>query len=240
MLEETQIMTASNTTNQPGSPDQASNPSPSVDSAAVAEGGRKQDPETNAATNRTPCPAETPQAGDQLVPPPDSEAAGDGQTPEEPQSAAASLRAETARRNGCKSHGPTTEEGKSRSRLNALKHGLRSETILLETSSEAEKAVFEDLRTRVEEEFAPRTFEEKLLLESLVHAIWQKRRCLHFETKELRTDFIFHGPVMDRILRYATSADKRLFRALNELKRLQKEDPPQPDDPDIAPQAEGE
>ena len=238
MLEETHIMTASNTTTPPGSPDPANKPSPSVES--VADGGQKQVPETNAPTDGAPSPAGTPQAGDQLVPPPDSEATCDNQTPEESQSVTSSLRAETARRNGSKSHGPTTEEGKSRTRLNALKHGLRAETLLLETSSEAEKAVFEDLRTRVEEEFAPRTLEEQLLIESIVHAIWQKRRCLHFETKELREGFIFHGPVMDRILRYATSADKRLFRVLNELKRLQKENPPQADDPDTAPQAVGE
>ena len=73
----------------------------------------------------------------------------------------------------------------------------------------------------------------------MVHAIWQKKPACSFETKELRQDFIFHGPVPDRLLRYATSADKRMFLVLNELKRLQKEDPPQTDDDDTAPQAEG-
>jgi hypothetical protein len=167
-------------------------------------------------------------------------APADNQTPEESRPVTSFLRAETARLNGSKSHGPTTESGKSRSRLNALKHGLRAETLLLETSSEAEKAALEELLTRFEEEFPVRTLEEQLLLESMVHAIWQKRRCLQFETKELRQEFIFHGPVPDRLLRYATSADKRMFRVLNELRRLQKEDPPQADDSDTTPQAEGE
>jgi hypothetical protein len=239
MIEENQI-TASNATTPPGFPDPATNPSPSVDSVPVPDDGHKQDSETNTATNGAPRPVGTPPVGDQLVPHPDSGAAGDNQTPEEPRSAASSLRAETARLNGSKSHGPTTEEGKRRTRLNALKHGLRAETLLLETSSDAEKAIFEDLRVRLEEEFVPRTVEKQLLLESMIHAIWQKRRCLHFETKELREDFIFHGPIVDRLLRYGSSADKRLFRALNELKRLQKEDPPQADDPDTAPQGEGE
>jgi hypothetical protein len=44
---------------------------------------------------------------------------------------------------------------------------------------------------------------------------------LQFEARELRHDLVFHGPVMDRILRYATAADKRFFRSLAELKRLQ-------------------
>jgi hypothetical protein len=117
---------------------------------------------------------------------------------------------------------------------------LRAETLFLETSSEAENAVFEDLCTWLEQEFGPRTLEEQLLFESLIHAIWQKRRCLQFETKELRQEFIFNGPVVDRILRYAASADKRLFRALNELKRRRAEDPPQRDDRDSAAQVEGD
>ena len=238
MCDDNEIDTTTGITLPPGSADPGVNPLTSTDSVAVRDCGQKQDPEAYTTMNDAPCPAGIPQASDQLVSPPDSKAAGDGQTPDETRSAAASLRAETARRNGRKSLGPTTEEGKSRSRLNALKHGLRAETLLLETSSEAEKAVFEDLRARVEEEFAPRTLEEQLLLESMVHTIWQKRRCLQFETKELSQDFIFHGPVPDRLLRYATSADKRMFRVLNELKRLQKEDPPQTEDDDITPQAE--
>jgi hypothetical protein len=240
MCDDKEIDTATGATTSTRSEDPGANLLTSTDSETVRDCGQKQDPETNTAPNRAPCPAGTQQPGDQLVPPPDSEAAADNQTPEESRSVTSSLRAETARRNGAKSCGPTSEEAKSRSRLNAFKHGLRAETLLLETSSEAQKAVFEDLRTRLEEEFAPRTLEQQLLFESMVHAIWQKRRCLQFETKELREGFIFHGSVMDRILRYATSADKRLFRALNELKRLQKEDLPQEDDPDTAPQEEGE
>lgn len=240
MCDDNEIDTTTGTIPPPGSADPGGNPLTSTDSVTVRDSGQQQDPEANTAMNSAPGPTGAPQNGDQIVPHPGSEEEGRDPDPELPRSGTSSLRAETARRNGSKSHGPTTEEGKSRTRLNALKHGLRTETLLLETSSEAEKAIFEALRTRLEEEFAPRTLEEQLLMENMVHAIWQKRRCLHFETKELREDFIFHGPVMDRILRYATSADKRLFRALSELQRLQNEDPPQADDPDIAPQAEGE
>jgi hypothetical protein len=149
------------------------------------------------------------------------------------------LRAEAARRNGSLSRGPITSEGKNVSRLNALKHGLRAETLLLEIATEEEKAAFQNLRERLEGQFPAHTIEEQLLLENMVHALWQKRRTLQFEARELREDLVFHGPVMDRILRYATSADKRLFRALAELKRLQKENPSESAD-QLADTAEGE
>ena len=40
-------------------------------------------------------------------------------------------RAEISRRNGAKSKGPKTPEGKDRSKFNALKHGMRARTIML-------------------------------------------------------------------------------------------------------------
>lgn len=36
-----------------------------------------------------------------------------------------------SRRNGSRSHGPTTSEGKAAVRINALKHGLAAETVIL-------------------------------------------------------------------------------------------------------------
>ena len=40
-------------------------------------------------------------------------------------------RAEVSRQNGRKSRGPKTDEGKRRSRTNAVKHGMRAEVLPL-------------------------------------------------------------------------------------------------------------
>ena len=137
---------------------------------------------------------------------------------------ASALRAEASRQNGRQSRGPKTMDGKNRSRRSALKHGLRAETLLLEAGNQEENNALQALRARLEQQFLPSTVEQQLFLETAVHALWQKQRGLQFEARELRQDLVFHGPVMDRILRYGTAADKRFFRSLAELKRLQEED----------------
>ena len=137
---------------------------------------------------------------------------------------ASALRAEASRQNGRQSRGPKSMDGKNRSRRSALKHGLRAETLLLDAGNEEENNALQALRARLEQQFLPSTVEQQLFLETAVHALWQKQRGLQFEARELRQDLVFHGPVMDRILRYGTAADKRFFRSLAELKRLQEED----------------
>lgn len=188
-----------------------------------ADGGEKQKPPAMAGGA---CEVEKADGNGQGLQPsmPEAQALPSQELPTPQANGASPLRAETSRQNGRKSRGPKTRDGKNRSRRSAIKHGLRAETLLLEAGNQDENTALQALRARLEQQFLPRTVEQQLLLETVVHALWQKQRGLQFEARELRQDLVFHGPVMDRILRYGTSADKRFFRSLGELKRLQQAD----------------
>lgn len=222
---------------------QADNPSPAVDLGPTNDPGPNQDGETGTMANGTPAPAQALPDGHPAISDPSSDAMSDpamNPAVEAMPTSSSCLRAETSRRNGSMSRGPTTEEGKNRSRMNALKHGMRAETLLLQADTAEENAAFEALRACLEEQFPASSIEEQLLLETLVHALWQKQRCIQFEIRELRQELIFHGPVTDRILRYANSADKRFFRTLEELKRLQKQNARPTSGPETSSEEQGE
>jgi len=77
------------------------------------------------------------------------------------------------RRNALKSTGPKTAEGKAAVRLNALRHGLRSEEILL--PGEDEEALRE-LGEHLRAELQPVGELENLLIDRIISAYWRLRR----------------------------------------------------------------
>ncbi len=82
------------------------------------------------------------------------------------------------RRNAQRSTGPNTPEGKDAVRLNATKHGLRSQEVLLPgEDEEALKQLDENLRA----ELQPVAEMENLLVDGIVAAHWRLRRLRRVE-----------------------------------------------------------
>src|ERR671912_2997889 len=82
------------------------------------------------------------------------------------------------RRNALKSTGPKTPEGKAAVRLNANKHGLRSQEVLLPgEDGEALKELDENLRA----ELQPVGELENLLVDRIIAAHWRLRRLARVE-----------------------------------------------------------
>ncbi len=80
---------------------------------------------------------------------------------------------EAARRNGAKSRGPVTPEGKARSRMNALHHGLASSIIVLPGESLQH---FRDMMDDFVNRYQPVDVCEYALIEEMVVSQWLIRR----------------------------------------------------------------
>jgi hypothetical protein len=81
--------------------------------------------------------------------------------------------------NSSKSTGPKSEVGKARSRLNALKHGLRAETLALPNEDPAQLAAREQ---QWYDFYQPRNPGEAYLVQQAVRATIQLDRCARFQT----------------------------------------------------------
>jgi hypothetical protein len=157
-----------------------------------------------------------------------------------------SKRSVANRRNAQLFTGPRTEEGKGRSRRNALKHGILSRALLvLEGKGAEDPAEFNDLLEDLRSDHAPVGAAEEMLVEKIAVCWWRQKRALRCEaglirrgfTSELtdleaalhpeRTAITDHlslplGADLDRILRYETTIQRQLVYVLNQLERLQR------------------
>jgi len=87
------------------------------------------------------------------------------------------------RNNARSSLGPTSQQGKSNSCQNAVRHGLLSKTIALETDDE--RAEFEELVRSLNAEFSPDGVLEEILVEEIATSLWKLRLAVGFESREL-------------------------------------------------------
>ncbi len=137
--------------------------------------------------------------------------------------------------------GPKTEQGKAVSRLNALKHGLLSKAVLLE--SEDAKTLAE-LTSDMRAEFDPHGPLEEILVDRIASCYWRLRRAVWVEKNAMdwyeedeemlvvypepdeqvarkRIKNTLGNDSIEKVLRYETAIERSMFRALHELERLQ-------------------
>jgi hypothetical protein len=83
------------------------------------------------------------------------------------------------RLNSFKSTGPRSQEGKQRSRCNALRHGLTAETVVTALESAADYQAYE---AAIAADYCPRTATERELVSRLASVLWRLRRSTNIET----------------------------------------------------------
>ncbi len=96
---------------------------------------------------------------------------------------------ETNRRNARKSTGPTTEEGKQRSRCNAVRHGLTAETVIGTLEDAEDYKAFE---AAIIADYDAQSAVERELVLRLASLLWRLRRATTMETGlfEIQADFL--------------------------------------------------
>jgi hypothetical protein len=82
-------------------------------------------------------------------------------------------RLEADRRNALRSTGPRTEEGKQRSRLNAVRHGLTAETVVGSLEDAEDYKAFE---AAIISDYDPETAVARELVLRLTSLLWRLRR----------------------------------------------------------------
>jgi hypothetical protein len=163
-------------------------------------------------------------------------------------------RAEASRRNGAKSKGPKTAEGKARASRNALKHGLcAGHHVVVEGESAEAFAAFE---AALMGDLAPAGALQTVLAGRIARAAWRLERAERIEAElfaremdgpfgdgDLALALIRDGNgarAFDTLLRYRGAAQAEFSRALRLLKALQAEAPAHEPGEDAAQHAPGQ
>ena len=147
---------------------------------------------------------------------------------------ASQARAEASRRNGAKSRGPRTPDGKARSSKNALKHGLRAQKYVVLPQEDA--AEFAQFQAALLEELAPVGVMQTVLARRIGIAAWRLARADRMEAELLEfRSYEGAGPGLalirdahgtrsiETLVRYRNAAMAEFTRALRTLQALQAE-----------------
>ena len=115
-------------------------------------------------------------------------------------------RAQASRENGGGSKGPVSPEGKSRTRLNALKFGLFSQDLVVAAAGETQQEA-DAFRSSVWNHIQPRDPVTAFLAEDFVNTAWRLQRPRRCETAEIRR-------------RTETARYRRYFEKISEVNSL--------------------
>jgi hypothetical protein len=128
--------------------------------------------------------------------------------------------------------GVKTEEGKAAVRLNAVSHGFFSRDLLLPGEDTSQ---LDSFRERFFSEFQPVGEMETLLVERILSSAWRLKRLVGSERVQLHMST--YKPVdsshtirmvdyrysdLHDVMRYETTLERQIYRAMHELERLQK------------------
>jgi len=149
---------------------------------------------------------------------------------------------ETNRENAQKSTGP---KDTSLTRLNALKHGILSKEALMVGE---DKKVLEELGRRLRLELSPQSELENIFVDRIVSSSWRLKRAIGVERSYIQEEYedsltyesekdkekrnckawnsvvtreLGNSSTWLNLLRYETTIEKQIYKALHELMRLQ-------------------
>jgi hypothetical protein len=111
------------------------------------------------------------------------------------------------RGNAKKSTGPRTGRGKALASMNALKHGLTAQTLLIPGESAEE---FEALVVELYQEHRPETASERQLVDLIATLQWRLRRAATFEPSLLNPDAPIGGGIEFTVIGIAATPDPDL------------------------------
>jgi hypothetical protein len=111
---------------------------------------------------------------------------------------------EANRLNALKSTGPRTEEGKRRSRCNAIRHGLTAETIIVGLEDPED---YESFEATIIADYDPTTAVERELVLRLASILWRLRRATGIETALFQSALKQSAQVQSKMISRATTVE---------------------------------
>src|SRR5262252_4862683 len=109
---------------------------------------------------------------------------------------------EANRLNALKSTGPRTEEGKRRSRCNAIRHGLTAETVIVGLEDPQD---YESFEATITADYDPTTAVERELVLRLASVLWRLRRATGIETTLFQSAMMQSAQFQSKIINRATA-----------------------------------